>query len=350
MLDGQSRKAKNRWAPCRFQSIQGEIMNNRLIALLSMMSGLTSLAAYGAPGEYWEVTSKMEMPGMPFAMPATTTKVCIPKGGEKDPNKTSTDKDCQMTDMKTVGNKTTWKVRCDHKGEVMTGSGEQTTSANGYEGKMQFSGKSGGHDMNMTTAFSGKRIGGSCDSEEQVKKIKSEMCDTSHYHSTADWISGSDIILQPGAACADQRKQLCDMVIKDSPKDVQAYNALQMHEQHMLGGVSIVKECRVNMAATTKSICKTLNGENYSQLSAYCPAEAKAYREDKRRRECEGRSYTAETRAADIKKCMSGKDDSSDDSTSNEAPSSQKSGKSSDSSPASKALEGAKKLKGMFGF
>jgi hypothetical protein len=323
-------------------------MNRRYLAILGTLSGLLSIAAYAAPGEYWEVTNKMEMPGMPFAMPATTQKVCIAKGGESNPEKTSGDKSCKMTDVKTVGNKTTWKARCDHDGEVMTGTGEQTTTTGGYEGKIQFSGKSRGQDMNMTMAFSGKRIGGSCDSEEQVKKMKAQICDTSRYHSTADWISGSDLILQPGSACADQRQQLCDMVRKDTPKDVRAYTALQTHEQHMLGGVSIVKECRLDMPATTKSICKSLNTENYSQLSAYCPAEAKVYREDTRRRECEGRSYTAKTHDADLKKCLSGKSDSSEDSSSNETPPS-KSGKSS-GSPADDALEAAKKLRGKFGF
>ena len=119
-------------------------MNRNSIAIFGMLTGLFSIATYAAPGEYWEITNKMEMPGMPFAMPATTTKVCISKGGEKDPQKTSGDKDCKMTDVKTVGNKTTWKARCDHNGEVMTGTGEQTTTDNGYEGKMRFSGKSQG--------------------------------------------------------------------------------------------------------------------------------------------------------------------------------------------------------------
>jgi hypothetical protein len=325
-------------------------MNRNFIAILGLTTGLLTVAAYAAPGEYWEVTSKMEMPGMPFAMPATTVKVCIPKGAENNPEKTSGDKNCKMTDVKTVGNKTTWKARCDHDGEVMTGVGEQTTTANGYDGKMQISGKSHGQDMNMNMAFSGKRVGGSCDSEEAVKKAKAQICDSSRYHSTADWISGSDLILQPGSACGDQRQQLCDMVRKDAPKDVQAYSALQMHEQHMIGGVSVARECKVDMSATTKAICKKLNGENYSQLSAYCPAEAKAYREDTRRRECEGRSYTAATRAADIKKCLSGKNDSPDDSAAGDAAAAQKSGDSSGSNTASDVLEAAKKLKSKFGF
>ena len=148
-------------------------MNKRIVVPAAVISGLINFSAYAAPGEYWEITNKMEMPGMPFSMPATTNKVCIPKGGEKDPGKTSGDKSCQMTDIKTVGNKTTWKAHCDHDGQVMDGIGEQTTTANGYDGKMQMK-TSGKHEMNMTMAFSGKRIGGSCDSEEQVKKIKED--------------------------------------------------------------------------------------------------------------------------------------------------------------------------------
>jgi hypothetical protein len=323
-------------------------MNKHYLAVLGMLTGLLSVAAQAAPGEYWEITNTMEMPGMPFAMPATTTKVCISKGSENNPEKTSGDKSCKMTDVKTVGSKTTWKARCDHDGEIMTGIGEQTTSPNGYKGKMQFSGKSRGQDMNMTMAFSGKRIGGSCDSEEQIKKAKAQICDTSHYSNTAEWINGASLILQPGAACADQRKQFCDAVKKDAPIDAQAYSALSQHEQHMLGGVSIVKECKLDMNATTKTICKTLNRDNYSQLSAHCPAEAKAYREDARRRECEGRSYTTKTRAEDLKKCLSGKSDSAEDGSSNETPP-PKSGKSSNS-PADEALEAAKKLRCKYGF
>jgi hypothetical protein len=321
-----------------------------------MLSGLFSAAACAGPGEYWEVTNKMEMPGMPFAMPATTTKVCISKGSENNPEKTAGDKNCKMTDVKTVGNKTTWKARCDHDGEVMTGTGEQTTTAGGYDGKIQFAGKSRGQDMNMTMAFSGKRVGGSCDSEEQVKKMKAQICDTSHYRSTADWINGSTLILQPGSACGEQRQQLCDKVRKDTPKDVEAYTALQQHEQHMLGGVSIAKECKLDMGATTKSICKTLNSSNYNLLSAYCPAEAKTYREVTRRKECEGRSYTASSRAEDIKRCMGDYSTNADDygnkndSKPSKAPANNKSGKSSDSNSADDALEAAKKLRGKFGF
>ncbi len=187
-------------------------MNTLLTVILAMIISILSAAASAAPGEYWELTSKMEIPGMPFAMPAFPTKVCLPKGGESDPRKTSGDKNCKMSDIKTVGNKVSWKARCDHNGEIMTGIGEQTTTSNSFAGKMQLSGKSGDQDVNMNMALSGKRIGGACDSEEMLNKVKAQMCDTSGYDSTAVWISSADHIF---TNCADQRKKLCDNVRKD---------------------------------------------------------------------------------------------------------------------------------------
>lgn len=318
-------------------------MNRHLIAILGMLTGLLSAAAYAAPGEYWEVTNKVEMPGMPFAMPAMTQKVCIAKGSESNPEKTSGDKDCKMTDVKTVGNKTTWKARCDKDGEVMTGMGEQTTSAKGYEGKMKMSGK----DMNMTMLYSGKRLGGNCDTGEAMKKIKEQACDTSKYKSTADWISGADFVLMERSMCADQRDQLCDLARRDTPKDVKAYSALIMHDQEMGSKYPVAKACKLDMKAVTSSICKTFNEDNHKELSPYCPAEAKKYREVQRRKYCEGRSYTAETRAADLKKCLGGKRETSEDSSSDETPA--ETGKSSGSST-DQALEAAKKLRSKFGF
>ncbi|MBA4382370.1 MAG: hypothetical protein C0406_07375 [Sideroxydans sp.] len=136
----------------------------KTLAPLTFLAILFSASAFSAPGEYWEVRNKMEMEGMPFSMPEMTHKICITQGSESDPSQSSGDKDCKMSSVKISGNKTTWKARCDHDGEVMTGIGEQTTSANGYQGKIQFTGTSNGESMNMKMSYSGKRIGGKCES------------------------------------------------------------------------------------------------------------------------------------------------------------------------------------------
>ncbi|CAH1211830.1 conserved exported hypothetical protein [Candidatus Nitrotoga sp. BS] len=341
-------------------------MNKHLTAILAILTSMLSAAAYAAPGEYWEVTSKMEIPGMPFAMPVSSSKVCVTKGGESDPRKTAGDKNCKMSDIKTVGNKVSWKARCDHDGDVMTGIGEQTSTPNSFAGKMQLTGISKGQDISMNMALSGKRIGGACDSEELLNKAKAQMCDTSGYDNMAIWISNAEHIF---TNCADQRKKLCDNVRKDASKDAQTYTLLLQHDQRPKSA-SIAKECKLDMAATTKAICKTLGSSNYQQLSAYCPAEAKVYREEKRRKACEGRSFTGKASAESIRLCMSGVKDVVEDNKSSEADDNKSmsneadaphevskssadnsvNDKSSANNPANGMLEGIKKLKGMFGF
>lgn len=332
-------------------------MNKPLTAILAIMTSLLSAAACAAPGEYWEVTSKMEMPGMPFAMPATTIKVCVPPGEEKDPRRMQDKKsNCEFTDVKTSGNKVSYKGKCVEKDGTMNMEGENTYERDGYHGVMHMTGKSHGRDMDMKMTSSSKRIGGSCDSEEMVKKMQAQtkdamdkMCDTSDFDSRK-WIGSATMFIAPQPTCQGKKEALCDAVRKDAPRDADTYQTLVSAEKS--NGKLITKACGLDMAATTKSICKTINGKNYSQLSAHCPAEAKAFREDQRRRGCEGRSYTAATKAEDFRKCMSGvnADEASDDSMQNEVPAPHKSGNSSLNNPAADVLEGAKKLKGIFGF
>ena len=344
------------------KTFYGMIMNKHLTAILAIMTSMLSATSHAVPGEYWEVTNKMEIPGMPFAMPPTTSKVCIAKGMENDPKNTSGNKDCQVSDVKTVANKASWKVRCVQDGEVMTGKGEQTTTANGYTGKMQLSGKSGGEDINMNMAYSGKRIGGTCDSEEMFKKIKSQMCDTSKFEETIEWIGSADHIF---ANCAEQRKKLCETVSKDASKDAQTYILLLQHDKQP-NATSIAKECKLDMASTTKSICNGVNNSNYQQLSEHCPSEVKAFREAQRRKKCEGRSYSGVTNAETIRICMGEKDGEANSNKPGKADNSSNPQNSSTSKPAGSSventknppadnpvndlLEGVKSLKGMFGF
>lgn len=147
-------------------------MKPALTISLTLLCATFAAASYAEPGEWWEITSKTEMPGMPFSMPATTTKVCVAKGSGDDPRQTMQDKECKMTDMQKSGNKTTWKMRCVRNGEVMNGSGEFTSLADGYQGVTRMSGKSGGQTMDMTSNFRGKRIGPACDTAQQTREIE----------------------------------------------------------------------------------------------------------------------------------------------------------------------------------
>jgi len=102
--------------------------------------------------ELWEMTTKMDMPGM--AMPAMTEKVCLPKGEGYKPGKVPHQKNCEMSDLKVSGDKTSWKMHCSGR-DAMDGSGEVTRTANTMKGVMKLSSK----DIQMTQDISGKRVG-----------------------------------------------------------------------------------------------------------------------------------------------------------------------------------------------
>jgi hypothetical protein len=325
------------------------------VALMALMASL----AYGAQGEYWEMTFKMEMAGMPMAMPARTTKICIAKGSERDPRKAAPNKECEFSDVKIVGNKSSWTMRCNHDGEIMTGVGEFTGTADKSDGTMHLTGTSGGRSYNMTQTISNRRLGGDCDTEETTdklknkntdelaNKIKSQMCDTSTYQ-TAQWISSAQSFLS-GDACPGKKEPLCAAVRKDAPRDLSTYHYLTMYEKS--NGGLIARTCGINMDATLKSLCKTVNSDNAESMASDCPAEVKVVREDLRRKSCEGRSYTAKD---GLSNCLGGTAPTAKASAPAAPAPSKLTTEESNSqpatpNPAAAVLEGAKKLKGLFG-
>lgn len=146
-------------------------MKKLIVICLACAAELFTAAASAEPGELWKVTSKTEMPNMPMAIPATTMQVCLPRGGASDPRKSAPNKECKITDIKKRGSKTSWKMRCDQDGEVMTGSGEVTVAKTSYKGVMHLKGKSHGQNIDMTTHYSGKKLGKSCDASQPARQM-----------------------------------------------------------------------------------------------------------------------------------------------------------------------------------
>jgi len=124
-----------------------------LFGCLCFLSAPALAADTMKPG-LWEITSSMEMPGMPFQPPPQTMRHCYtPQEVKEQP--VPKDDNCKVTDLKSSSGKVNWKLEC--KGEVASkGEGQiafQGDSA--YEGwtKMQTQG------MNMTMKYKAKRLG-----------------------------------------------------------------------------------------------------------------------------------------------------------------------------------------------
>lgn len=125
-----------------------------LVASL-LLASLASPASSEAPatGESWEITSQMVMEGMPMQMPKQTQRVCQEKNWSEPPG-AKRDENCRITDLKTVGNTTTWNMTCTGR-DAMSGRGEITRTPNAYNGAITMSSEHGG----MKIQLSGKLLG-----------------------------------------------------------------------------------------------------------------------------------------------------------------------------------------------
>ena len=117
--------------------------------LLAAVIPTLALAGGGMkPGNY-EYTTKMEMPGMPFAMPAQTFQHCVTQE-DVDKGKQYNDqqnKDCETKNMKQSPGKASFDLACK---DGTTGTAEYTFTDSAMTGKTVM--RKDGHDMTMNVS------------------------------------------------------------------------------------------------------------------------------------------------------------------------------------------------------
>lgn len=125
-------------------------------AVVGLLAPACCVAAEGIRDGLWEVTTSMEMPGMPAKMKPTSMKHCYSKDDVKDQKKVvaGKNKDCSVSDYTVSGNKVTWKMKCTGQ-SAGTYSGETVFGKDSYNSIMKM--KTQGHVMTMKMA--GKRVG-----------------------------------------------------------------------------------------------------------------------------------------------------------------------------------------------
>ena len=107
----------------------------------------------------WEMTIEMEMPGMPVKMPPVKTVQCVTPEQAANPEKGvptgGRNNKCQIKDMKISGKTISYTVICPD--EKVTAEAEMTYEGDSFSGMMKM--KVEGQDQEITTKYSGKRIG-----------------------------------------------------------------------------------------------------------------------------------------------------------------------------------------------
>ena len=120
----------------------------------------SALAAPEMQPGLWEITTKMNVPGLPAETPPQTFRHCYRAEDVKDPKKTvPQDRDCKADSVAQHGNTVTWRVSCRIEGEVMSGQGALTYAGQSYSGRAQLSGTVEGAPMQVNVAYAGERVG-----------------------------------------------------------------------------------------------------------------------------------------------------------------------------------------------
>ena len=121
-----------------------------IVTLLFLFSAGLSFAAPNMEDGLWEITTTVDMPGMPSK--SFTQTSCLTK--EKAVPQTA-ESGCTIKDMKTQGNTVTWTVVC----KEATSTGKITYAGTTMDGVIETMVKTGGQTMTMKSTMKGKRIG-----------------------------------------------------------------------------------------------------------------------------------------------------------------------------------------------
>ena len=136
-------------------------MRNRLAwAILISLSTASAQAAPNLTDGLWEITSRLDTPGMPANLPPVKHSQCL---SSKDavPQKPEKAQDCKIANLKQDGDGISWAIQCRSVEGALDSSGKATYRGLSMEGAMAMTvkDKNGKDVMKMNYRISGKRVG-----------------------------------------------------------------------------------------------------------------------------------------------------------------------------------------------
>jgi len=126
--------------------------------IIALLWTTDTLAGVDMKEGLWEITTRMEMTGMPMQMPPMTHTQCITKDNMV-PQKTE-DNECQLIQSNTKGNTFYWTMKCESSKGTVISKGKVTYRGTTFEGIIEttINDPSQGK-MKMTNYLTGRRIG-----------------------------------------------------------------------------------------------------------------------------------------------------------------------------------------------
>lgn len=130
------------------------------MAGVGLVFGISACSGGGPDLEegMWEITTEVNMPGMPMKIPPMVYRQCltvediVPKQGPTD------QEICTYSSPQTRGNTVSWSMECQSPGGRTKNEGEITYRGTSFDGTMTMS-MTGAVEMSGTNRITGRRIG-----------------------------------------------------------------------------------------------------------------------------------------------------------------------------------------------
>ena len=126
------------------------------LAVACMLPLAQPARGQGADDQY-DVTIRMEMAGMPMAMPPISQRLCV-KRGAGDSDFVPHQDNCRVSDTARAGSRLTFRIACAGK-NAMSGTGDFTFDTAGYNGQIRLRGTMDGQDVDMIQGITARRSG-----------------------------------------------------------------------------------------------------------------------------------------------------------------------------------------------
>lgn len=132
------------------------VKNSLLMIFCFSLIASSSWALDFNPGKY-EISSRVEMPGMPGAIPPQTMTQCMT---DKDivPISNSDIQGCKLSDVKQTETSVSWTMQCHQQGQNINGTGKVIYHGDTFEGTIITNLGPDSGNMTMTTVITGQRI------------------------------------------------------------------------------------------------------------------------------------------------------------------------------------------------
>jgi hypothetical protein len=298
-------------------AVQGEI-EMKMSLLACVLLALPSFHAAAAnDGVLWEITSQMNMPGMPAGMGARTNRICQGDDPERQQGKERSD--CKITDKKTSATRTQITMAC--KDGTMTIDQTYNAARTEFKGVMTMKSSKG----NFTVNTSGRKVG-NCDAvaerkarDEKMEAMKKQSAAAMAAGAAAQKQSADNQIKQCSSAldnmqyhgfgihgqCYNNKADkncasMMDSMAKTQPEVAKSCRSsvgeyckrFQTQEGFLKAKAdeNAAKMCGVSTASIKAAQCpRAAKSESLAFLGAYCPVEAKPIAQE----HCAGRDYTS---------------------------------------------------------